>query len=131
MGWVMNARSGRFALTFVWLAVAALAGCATGPAGGGAGEGAGARSGRCQSCGVVQDVLRVDPAGVDSFGAVTGGAMAAGAPGSQAGNQQGGDAWHIVVRLDNGQYVSITQHGNSGVRNGDYVELRDGKIYAR
>jgi outer membrane lipoprotein SlyB len=126
----MNARSGRFALTFVWIAAAALAGCATGP-GGSTGEGASPRSGPCQSCGVVQDVLHVDPAGAGSFGVVTGGAVAAGTPGSQAGNQQGGDAWRIVVRLDNGQYVSVTQHGNSGARNGDYVELRGGRIYAR
>jgi len=126
----MNARSGRFALTFAWIAAATLAGCATGP-GGSAGKGASLRSGPCQSCGVVQNVLPVDPAGAGSFGVMTGGAVAAGAPGSQAGNQQGADAWRIVVRLDNGQYVSVTRHGNSGVRNGDYVELRGGKIYAR
>ena len=36
-----------------------------------------------------------------------------------------------VVRLDNGQYATVTQRENPGVRNGDYVEVRGDHVYAR
>jgi outer membrane lipoprotein SlyB len=73
------------------------------------------------------------PGSSGKSGVVIGAAVAAGVPGGQAGGQRdgGGAAWHIVVRLDNGQYATVTQRESSGVRNGDYVEVRDGTVYAR
>ena len=53
--------------------------------------------------------------------------------GNQVGKRSGGNdvAWRIVVRLDNGQYATVTQRENPGVRNGDYVEVRGDHVYAR
>jgi outer membrane lipoprotein SlyB len=62
------------------------------------------------------------------------GAVAGGVIGNQVGQRSdnaNSTAWRIVVRLDNGQYATVTQRPNPGVRNGDYVEVRDGLIYAR
>jgi outer membrane lipoprotein SlyB len=81
---------------------------------------------------VVQDVRQVDP-GNGSSGVAISATVAAGVPGGQVGGQQdgGSTAWRAVVRLDNGQYVSVIQRKGPGIRNGDYVELRDGWVYAR
>ncbi|MDQ6648110.1 MAG: glycine zipper 2TM domain-containing protein [Pseudomonadota bacterium] len=66
--------------------------------------------------------------------ATVAGAVAGGVVGNQVGKRNdngGGAAWRIVVRLDNGQYETITQRDNPGVRNGDYVEVRNNQVYAR
>jgi outer membrane lipoprotein SlyB len=119
------------------------------------------RNVRCQSCGVVQDVqqVRVDDGGNGNggtlgaiIGAVAGGvlgnqvgkgdgrkaatvagAVAGGVVGNQVGKRhgEGGNAWRIVVRLDDGQYATVTQRENPGIRNGDYVEVRGDHVYAR
>lgn len=118
------------------------------------------RNVRCQSCGVVQEVQQVYTDGSSGnggtlgaiIGAVAGGvlgntvgkgdgrkaATVAGAVGGGLiGNQVGkhnsgqGTAYRIVVRLDNGQYATVTQRQNPNLRNGDYVEVRDGQVYAR
>lgn len=117
------------------------------------------RNARCQSCGVVQDVQQVYIQGNGNggtlgavIGAVAGGvlgntigkgdgrtaatvvgAVAGGAIGNQVGkrNDSGGTAWRIVVRMDNGQYATVTQRDNPGFRNGDYVEIRGNQVYAR
>jgi outer membrane lipoprotein SlyB len=130
-GVIMNAPTSRTALAVALTAGIALAGCANGP-NRPVDEGYGQRDSHCQSCGVVQDVRQVDPGG-GSSGVVIGAAVAAGAPGGQGGSQpaDSGAAWRIVVRLDNGQYVSVVQRKGPGIRNGDYVELRDGLVYAR
>lgn len=122
-------------------------------------DGYGDRNVRCQSCGVVQDVqqVRVDGSGNGGtlgaiIGAVAGGvlgnqvgkgdgrkaatvagAVAGGVVGNQVGKRhgEGGDAWRIVVRLDDGQYATVTQRENPGIRNGDYVEVRGDHVYAR
>ncbi|MBB6189426.1 hypothetical protein [Rhodanobacter sp. MP7CTX1] len=127
----MNAPTSRTALAVALTAGIALAGCANGP-NRPVDEGYGQRDSHCQSCGVVQYVRQVDP-GSGSSGVVIGPAEAAGVPGGQVEGQQdgGSTAWHVVVRLDNGQYVSVIQRKGPGIRNGDYVELRDGRVYAR
>lgn len=118
------------------------------------------RNVRCQACGVVQEVQQVYLDGNNGnggtlgaiIGAVAGGvlgnqvgkgdgrkaatvvgAVAGGVVGNQVGKRSGGSstAWRIVVRLDNGQYATVTQRDNPGVRNGDYVEVRGDQVYAR
>jgi outer membrane lipoprotein SlyB len=115
----MNALPSKFALAAAMTAGLALAGCATSPYGNNrnydrgyqgqqSGYGYGDRNVRCQACGVVQEVQQVY---------IDGG-----------GNDV---AWRIVVRLDNGQYATVTQRENPGVRSGDYVEVRGDHVYAR
>lgn len=118
------------------------------------------RNARCQMCGVVQDVQQVYTDGSSGnggtlgaiIGAVAGGvlgntigkgdgrkaatvagAVAGGVVGNQVGKRSGGSsaAWRIQVRLDNGQYATVTQREDPGVRNGDYVEISGDHVYAR
>ncbi len=115
---------------------------------------------RCGSCGVVQEVQQVYTDDGNGSGgtlgavigavaggllgntigkgdgrkaATVGGAVAGGMVGNQMGkrNEGGGTAWRVVVRRDDGQYVTVTQRQNPGVRNGDYVEIRNGQVYLR
>ena len=113
---------------------------------------------RCDQCGVVQSIEHNVTAGREHgtagavIGAIAGGvlgnqvgkgdgrkaatvagAVAGGVVGNQVGKRNGGSdvAWRIVVRLDNGQYATVTQRENPGVRNGDYVEVRGDHVYAR
>jgi len=124
------------------------------------GYGYGDRSVRCQTCGVVQEVQQVYLDGGSGnggtlgaiIGAVAGGvlgnqvgkgdgrkaatvagAVAGGVVGNQIGKRNDGSevAWRIVVRLDDGQYATVTQRENPGVRSGDYVEVRGDHVYAR
>jgi outer membrane lipoprotein SlyB len=123
-------------------------------------SGYGNRNVRCQACGVVQDVQQVYTGGSSGnggtlgaiIGAVAGGvlgntigkgdgrkattvvgAVAGGVVGNQIGKRNDGSsaAWRIVVRLDNGQYATVTQREDPGVRNGDYVEVNGDHVYAR
>jgi outer membrane lipoprotein SlyB len=123
------------------------------------GYGYGDRNVRCQTCGVVQEVQQVyidgDSGNGGTLGAIIGavaggvlgnqvgkgdgrkaatvaGAVAGGVVGNQIGKRNSGSdvAWRIVVRLDNGQYATVTQRENPGVRNGDYVEVRGDHVYA-
>ena len=64
------------------------------------------------------------------------GAVAGGAVGNAIGSQNsqpGGTvpAWQIVVRMDNGQYATVTQVPNPGVRPGDYVVISNNQVYPR
>jgi outer membrane lipoprotein SlyB len=64
------------------------------------------------------------------------GAVAGGAVGNAIGSQNsqpGGTtpAWQVVVRLDNGQYATVTQVPNPGVRPGDYVVISNNQVYPR
>ncbi|MDW2982510.1 MAG: glycine zipper 2TM domain-containing protein [Rhodanobacter sp.] len=124
------------------------------------GYGYGSRNARCQTCGVVQEVQQVYLDGGSGnggtlgaiIGAVAGGvlgnqvgkgdgrkaatvagAVAGGVVGNQIGKRNSGSdvAWRIVVRLDNGQYATVTQRDNPGVRSGDYVEVRGDQVYPR
>ncbi|EIM01293.1 hypothetical protein RHOFW104T7_06800 [Rhodanobacter thiooxydans] len=123
-------------------------------------QGYGDRNARCQVCGVVQEVQQVYLDGSSGnggtlgaiIGAVAGGvlgntvgkgdgrkaatvagAVAGGVVGNQVGKRNSGSdvAWRIVVRLDDGQYATVTQRENPGVRSGDYVEVRGDHVYAR
>ncbi|RAN81873.1 hypothetical protein B5P43_09235 [Bacillus sp. SRB_336] len=118
------------------------------------------QSARCQTCGVVQEVQQVytDSGNGNGgtlgaiIGAVAGGvlgnqvgkgdgrkaatvagAVAGGVVGNQVGKRNGGNgtAWRVVVRLDDGQYATVTQRENPNLRNGDYVEVRGDHVYAR
>ncbi len=139
----------------------ALAGCATQPYGGGyQSRGYADQPVRCQSCGVVQEVQQVYTDSGNSNGgtlgaiigavaggvlgnqvgkgdgrkaATVGGAVAGGVIGNQVGkrNDDGGTAWRIVVRLDDGRYATVTQRENPGVRSGDYVQVTNGRVYVR
>lgn len=120
----------------------------------------GYNNGRCQSCGVVKEVQQVYTDGTSGnggtigaiIGAVAGGvlgstigqgdgrkaaavvgAVGGGVVGNQIGKRNSGSqpAWRIVVRLDNGQYATVTQRNNPGIRIGDYVEVRNDQVYAR
>lgn len=123
------------------------------------GQGYGTGYVRCQQgCGVVQDVqpIYVDSGNPNGgtlgavIGAVAGGvlgstigkgngrtaatvagAVAGGVVGNQVGKNSGGgsNAWRIVVRLDNGQYATVTQRDDPQVRNGDYVQIANGRVY--
>ncbi|KRE92436.1 hypothetical protein ASG87_00515 [Frateuria sp. Soil773] len=161
----MNALSGKLVLTLALASSLALAGCATNSYGnGGYGRGysssdGGYVRGRCQSCGVVQDVQQVYVQGGGNggtlgavIGAVAGGvlgnqvgkgdgrkaatvagAVAGGVIGNQVGKHNSGDtpAWRVSVRMDNGQYATVTQREDPGLRPGDYVEIRGDRVYAR
>jgi outer membrane lipoprotein SlyB len=68
--------------------------------------------------------------------AIVGGAVVGGVVGNQVGaanSQPGGTsvAWQIVIRLDNGQYATVTQMPNPGVRPGDYVYINNNLVYPR
>jgi len=161
----MNMRPNHFVLAATMAGSLALAGCATpynnGPRGGyrNAQPYQSQNSGRCQSCGVVQDVQQVyvQGDGHGTLGAVIGavaggllgnqvgkgdgrkaatvaGAVAGGVVGNQVGKRSGeGDtpAWRITVRMDDGQYATVTQREDPGLRRGDFVEVRGDHVYAR
>jgi len=61
------------------------------------------------------------------------GAVGGGVVGNQIGkNSDGGGngtAWRIVVRMDNGQYATVTQREDPRVPNGAYVSIHDGHVY--
>ena len=63
------------------------------------------------------------------------GAVGGGLVGNEVGkrNDSGGTgtAFRIVIRMDNGQYATVTQAQDPGVRNGDYVSIHDGLVYRR
>ena len=68
--------------------------------------------------------------------ATVGGAVIGGVVGNQVGaanSQPGGTmpAWQIVIRLDSGQYATVTQIPNPGVRPGDYVVINNNLVYPR
>ena len=112
---------------------------------------------RCQNCGVVQDVQQVYVQGEDhgTLGAVIGavaggvlgnqvgkgngrkaatvaGAVAGGVVGNQVGKRSGGGdqaAWRVTVRLDDGQYATVTQREDPGLRVGDYAQVRGDHVY--
>jgi outer membrane lipoprotein SlyB len=56
--------------------------------------------------------------------------VAGGVVGNKVGqNSGGGNAWRIVIRLDNGQYATVTQRDDPRVRDGDYVQISNGQVY--
>ena len=140
----MNALAGKLTFAALLASGLALGGCATQPYGNSGqynrgysqSDSYGDRSVRCQNCGVVQEVQQVYTDGTSGNGGTLGaiiGAVAGGVIGNQVGkrNDGGGTAWRIVVRLDDGQYATVTQRQNPGVRSGDYVQVSNGQVYAR
>jgi len=61
------------------------------------------------------------------------GAVGGGVVGNQIGKNSdgggGGTAWRIVVRMDNGQYATVTQREDPRVPTGAYVSIRAGHVY--
>ena len=98
---------------------------------------------RCSSCGVVKEVQQVyvERKSNGTLGAVIGAVMKAmKAPvvklvdgSSKVATANGGSdvAWRVTVRLDSGEYTTVTQAEDPRVREGDYVEIQGGRIYAR
>lgn len=113
---------------------------------------------RCDSCGVVKEVQQVyvERKSNGTLGAVIGavaggllgntigkgdgrkaatvaGAVAGGVVGNKVATANSGTevAWQVTVRLDNGQYVTVTQQDDPRVREGDYVQVQDGRVYPR
>lgn len=111
-------------------------------------------------CGVVQDVRQVYVNG-DNRNATIGtviGAVVGGVLGNQVGHGRGrtaatvggavaggfaghaigshsdegqGDAWQIVVQLQDGRYATVTQREPPGVQIGDYVVVQNDHVYPR
>ena len=136
------------------LAIVALAGCANQPRRqGDYGYQQGTPRNYCYDhCGVVRDVEQVYVQKNDAtlgtvLGAVIGGALGnqvgegrgrtaatiGGAIGNSVGSNNGNQVpvWRILIRLDNGRLGSVTQREYPSVRSGDYVEIRDGRVYRR
>jgi outer membrane lipoprotein SlyB len=113
---------------------------------------------QCDRCGVVQDIQQVYTQGSNNsglgtvLGAVAGGilgstighgdgrtaatvvgAVAGGAVGNQVGARSGGGnvAFRIVIAMDDGRQAVVTQREDAGVRNGDYVIIRNDHVYLR
>lgn len=111
---------------------------------------------RCDSCGVVKEVQQVyvEKKSNGTLGAVIGavaggilgnqvgkgdgrkaatvaGAVAGGVVGNKVATANNGTdvAWRITVRLDNGQYVTVTQAEDARVREGDYVQVQGNHVY--
>lgn len=118
----------------------------------------GGGAGRCSSCGVVQEVQQVyvERKSNGTLGAIIGavaggvlgntvgkgdgrkaatvaGAVAGGVVGNKVATRNSGSdvAWQVTVRLNGGQYTTVTQVEDPGVRKGDYVEVRGDHVYAR
>jgi len=110
------------------------------------------------NCGVVQDIRDVYTSGSQQnaaigtvIGAVVGGALgnqvgkgrgrtaatiggavAGGFAGHAIGSHSGqGDAFQIVVQLDDGRYATVTQREPPNVQIGDYVVVENNHVYLR
>ena len=155
----MRARAGRFSIAFALAASAALAGCATPQYGGyQQRSGYGNRCQNCGVVQQVDQVY-VQGGGNGNggtlgavIGAVAGGvlgstigkgdgrtaatvvgAVGGGLVGNQIGKNHDGNnsgtAWRIVVRMDNGQYATVTQREDPRLPAGAYVSIHDGRVY--
>ncbi|NKZ37529.1 glycine zipper 2TM domain-containing protein [Oleiagrimonas citrea] len=65
--------------------------------------------------------------------ATVAGAVAGGAVGNEVAKRNSGDvpAYRVVVRLDDGRRATVTQREDPRVRNGDYVQISNGRVYMR
>ncbi|HEX5306661.1 MAG TPA: glycine zipper 2TM domain-containing protein [Dyella sp.] len=114
--------------------------------------------GQCDSCGVVKEVQQVyvERNSNGTLGAIIGavaggvlgnqvgkgdgrkaatvvGAVAGGVVGNKVATANSGSdvAWRVTVRLDSGEYTTVTQAEDPHVRAGDYVDIQGGRVYAR
>jgi outer membrane lipoprotein SlyB len=111
---------------------------------------------RCDDCGTVRSVQRINGrnkqyGGATLLGAIVGGALghtvgkgdgrkAATVVGAVAGgavghnvekNNRNGAAYRISVRMDGGRIYTIDQDDSYGLRSGDHVELQNGYVVPR
>ncbi|MBB3228395.1 outer membrane lipoprotein SlyB [Luteibacter sp. Sphag1AF] len=148
-------------LVAVTAATLTLAGCETQPSRpayyGNGGSGYSHATRGCQQCGVVDDIQQIyvqkqsGSAAGTILGAVIGGvlgnqigrgdgrtaatvvgAVGGGAIGNQISKNNGEDvAFQVRIRLDNGQWATVTQREDPQLRRGDYVEIRGDHVYRR
>ena len=110
----------------------------------------------CINCGVVKDVRQVylqrhsSSTASTVLGAVIGGvlgntvgkgdgrkaatiagAVAGGVVGNKLGKHSDGEelAWRVVIRLDDGRLMTVTQRKDPRVHVGDYVQVRNDRVY--
>ncbi len=150
----------RFTLAVMTVMVMTLAGCASPGYNDGYGNRGGyGSSSACAMCGTVQNVQQDYVRGSDNsstigtvIGAIVGGALgnqvgkgdgrkaatvggavAGGVVGHQVGQRKDGDqrVWRVEVKLDDGRYATVTQDNPPDVRRGDYVEVRNNRVYRR
>ncbi len=64
--------------------------------------------------------------------ATAGGAVAGAVAGNAIQNRtQGGYVYHVHVRMDDGRSTVVTQSDASGLREGSYVRIQDGRAWAQ
>lgn len=64
--------------------------------------------------------------------ATAGGAVAGAIAGNAIQNRtQGGYVYHVHVRMDDGRSTVVTQNDVSGLREGSYVRIQDGRAWAQ
>lgn len=64
--------------------------------------------------------------------ATAGGAVAGAVAGNAIQNRtRAGDIYHVHIRMDDGRSTVVTQDDISGIREGSYVRVQDGRAWAR
>lgn len=64
--------------------------------------------------------------------ATAGGAVVGAVAGNAIQNRaEGGSVYHVHVRMDDGRSTVVTQSDISGIREGSYVRVQDGRAWAR
>lgn len=150
----------RFTVAVLAVMALALAGCAsTGYNNGYGNRGGYGNTSVCNMCGTVQSVRQDYVRGSDHstaigtvIGAIVGGALgnqvgkgdgrkaatvggavAGGVVGHEIGQRKEGDqrVWRVEVKLNDGRYATVTQDNPPDVRPGDYVEVRNNRVYRR
>lgn len=140
------------------VAAAALAGCATSPGYSGTSPSYGGSTASCYDCGTVTRIEMISGSSAPSAtGAVLGGLVGAAAgreladdeskgrrntatvagavAGAVAGNaiqnRVSGGRYNVHVRMNDGRTTVVTQSDVSGIREGSYVRVYNGRAWAR
>lgn len=140
------------------VAATALAGCATSPGYSSRDPYHGGSTADCYDCGTVTRIERISGGGApNATGAVLGGLVGAAAgreladdeskgrrntatvagavAGAVAGNaiqnRAGGDRYNVYVRMNDGRTTVVTQNDISGIREGGYVRVYNGRAWSR
>ena len=82
--------------------------------------------GRCNTCGVVERIERTAAAPTAQQGESTQGGIVGGVLGNDDGKPAAA-GFSITVKLDSGQVVTVKQRALGGVRQGQRVEIVDGR----
>ena len=87
----------------------------------------------CYDCGVVTRIDQRSRGGTapNATGAVLGGMGGAIAGNAIQNNVQGQSTYDVHVRLDNGRMTVVSQTDLSGVREGSYVRVANGRAFLR